>query len=66
MFKRDTLKRFVSLERGPIEQSEDIEMLRFLENRMIVRMVEVHEDSVAVDTVADLEIVRNIFANRTG
>jgi len=66
VFKRDTLRRFVSLERGPIEQSEDIEILRFLENRMIVRMVEVHEDSVAVDTAADLEIVRNIFANRKG
>jgi len=66
VFKRDALKRFVSLERGPIEQSEDIEMLRFLENRMIVRMVEVHEDSVAVDTAADLEIVRNIIASRKG
>ena len=66
VFKRDALKRFVSLERGPIEQSEDIEMLRFLENRMTVRMVEVHEDSVAVDTVADLEIVRNILVNRKG
>ena len=66
VFKRDALKRFVSLERGPIEQSEDIEMLRFLENRMTVRMVEVHEDSVAVDTAADLEIVRNIIASRKG
>ena len=64
VFKRDVLRRFVSLERGPIEQSEDIEILRLLENRMTVKMVEVHEDSVAVDTAADLEVVRNILANR--
>ena len=64
VFKRDALLRFASLARGAIEQSEDIEILRFLENRMIVKMVEVHEDSVAVDTAADLEIVKNILANR--
>ena len=63
VFKRDALRRFVSLARGPIEQSEDIEMLRFLEDRMTVKMVEVREDSVAVDTAADLEVVKNILAN---
>ena len=63
VFKRDALRRFVSLARGPIEQSQDIEMLRFLEDRMTVKMVEVREDSVAVDTAADLEVVKNILAN---
>jgi len=64
VFKRDALRRFVSLARGPIEQSEDIEMLRFIEDRMTVKMVEVQEDSVAVDTAADLEVVKNILVNR--
>jgi len=64
VFKRDALRRFVSLGRGPIEQSEDIEMLRFLENRMTVKMVEVLEGSVAVDTAADLEVVKSILVNR--
>jgi len=63
VFKRDALRRFVSLARGPIEQAEDIEMLRFIEDRMTVKMVEVQEDSVAVDTAADLEVVKNILAN---
>ena len=31
---------------------------------MTVKMVEVHEDSVAVDTAADLEVVKNILTNR--
>ena len=39
-------------------------MLRFLEDRMTVKMVEVREDSVAVDTAADLEVVKNILENR--
>ena len=64
VFKRNALRRFVSLERGPIERSEDIEMLRFLEDRMTVKMVEVRDDSVAVDTAADLEVVKNILVNR--
>jgi len=66
VFKREALRRFVSLARGPIEQAEDIEMLRFIEDRMTVKMVEVREDSVAVDTAADLEVVKNILANRKG
>ena len=66
VFKRDALLRFASLARGPIEQSEDIEILRFLENRMVIKMVEVDEDTVAVDTIADLQIVRNILMKRKG
>lgn len=64
VFKKEALRRFATFEQGHIEQYEDIEMLRFIENRMIIKMVEVNEALVAVDTVADLELVRNILAKR--
>lgn len=64
VFKKDALKKFGSFEQGPVEQAEDIEILRFLENRMIVKMVEIDEPIVAVDTPADLDIVREIMAQR--
>lgn len=64
VFKKDALKKFGSFQQGPVEQAEDIEILRFLENRMIVKMVEIDEPIVAVDTPADLDIVREIMAKR--
>lgn len=65
-FKLDALQQFCRLERGPAEKAEDIELLRFIENDLVVQMVEVKQDTVAVDTPADLERVREIFSKRKG
>lgn len=43
--------------KGPIEQIEDIEILRFLDLGVEVRMVELASSSIAVDTPEDLERV---------
>jgi 3-deoxy-manno-octulosonate cytidylyltransferase (CMP-KDO synthetase) len=44
-------------EKGPIEQIEDIEILRFLDLDIDVRMVELASTSIAVDTPQDLQRV---------
>jgi len=66
VFTKNSLHQFSKLSQGPIEQAEDIEILRFIENRMVVRMIEVEEATVAVDTPADLKIVRDLLSERNG
>lgn len=63
-FTPGALEKFAKLERGPAERAEDIELLRFIENRILVQMVEVEQDTIAVDTPSDLEMVRKIIQNK--
>ena len=54
-FSKEHLVFFSGFEQKmPIEEIEDIEILRFLENDIPVRMVEVEAGSVAVDIPADV------------
>lgn len=61
-FRPEALKRFAQLSSGPSEQAEGIELLRFIENGIRVRMVLVEDDVVAVDTPSDLDLVRRLLA----
>ena len=56
-FTRDSLKMFSELEVLSNEQAEGIEMLRFLEHGYKVKMVEVKDVGLSVDTREDLEDV---------
>lgn len=57
-FSREHLERFASIsEKGAIEAVEDIEILRFLDMGVDVRMVELDSASIAVDTPEDVERV---------
>ncbi len=61
-YPRDALLAFGMLqEKTPLELIEDIEILRFLEVGYDVKMIEVSESSVAVDTPQDLEKVRSMI-----
>ena len=60
-FARRGLALFASLQPGPIERCESVEMLRFVENDHAVLMVEVEDNSVPVDTVEDLFRVRELM-----
>ena len=60
-FTKKTLLMFPKLRMGEIEQSEDVEMLRIIENGHVLKMVEVAKNSVAVDTLDDLLYVRSIM-----
>lgn len=50
--------------KAKIEEIEDIEILRFIENGYDVQYVEVESETVAVDTPNDLEKVRRIVEER--
>jgi 3-deoxy-manno-octulosonate cytidylyltransferase (CMP-KDO synthetase) len=54
VFKRDALKRFVSLSPSPLEKTEKLEQLRALEDGMTIRAAIVSERPVSVDVPADL------------
>ncbi|MFM9137657.1 MAG: hypothetical protein ACKOQZ_05915 [Actinomycetota bacterium] len=55
-FRADALASFAaSTAKTPLEQLEDIEVLRFLEMGYRVRMIEVPSGGIAIDTPEDLE-----------
>ncbi|RVT99802.1 3-deoxy-manno-octulosonate cytidylyltransferase [Mucilaginibacter limnophilus] len=57
-FPYDALQQFASTyHKTPLEEQEDIEILRFIELGFDVRMLELSADSVAVDTPEDIEEV---------
>lgn len=64
-FKKWALEYFAGLERGPIERAESIEALRFLENGMALKMVNVDEVTIGIDTAEDLEAVKKLLKNNT-
>ncbi len=65
VFPRKALEDFAKVAaKTPLEQIEDIEILRFLELGWDVRMIPVSDLSVAVDTPADVERVRKVIQQR--
>ncbi len=64
-FPKNLLKRFASLsQKTPLEQIEDIEILRFLELGIDVSMIEVSSASIAVDYPEDIQRVENALNKR--
>jgi len=64
-FSRAHLDAYASVGRKtPLEEIEDIEILRFLETGVEVRMVELPGGSVAVDVPSDVARVEAILASR--
>ncbi|SNX88513.1 3-deoxy-manno-octulosonate cytidylyltransferase (CMP-KDO synthetase) [Streptomyces sp. TLI_55] len=53
-FTGEALQQFRRLPQGPLEQTEGVEMLRFIEHGYGVRMLPVTDEGVAVDTPEDL------------
>ena len=63
-FKRDLLIQYKNLAMGPLEQAEEIELLRLLEHGFPIAISEVLSDSIAVDTPKDLDRVISMFKER--
>lgn len=57
-FVHAALQQFAELPPTPHEKSESVDMLRFLEHRVAIRMVRTAHKTIAVDTPADLERVK--------
>lgn len=53
-YKREALKRFVSLPQGALEKIEKLEQLRALENGMTIKCVQIEPAGPAIDTQDDL------------
>ena len=56
-YRKAALDRFVSLPESPLERSERLEQLRFLENGISIYVGETPYDSIGVDTEEDLQRV---------
>jgi 3-deoxy-manno-octulosonate cytidylyltransferase (CMP-KDO synthetase) len=60
-YSRSALEFFVKQSIGTLERIEDIALLRFVENRMPMKLVLTTEHQLGVDTPKDLERVREIM-----
>ena len=56
--------KFAKMERTALEKIEMLEQLRALENGAKIKVVEVDESSIGIDTLQDLERIREIFKHR--
>ncbi|MBV9927269.1 MAG: 3-deoxy-manno-octulosonate cytidylyltransferase [Acidobacteria bacterium] len=56
-FRRDFLREFARLPQTPLERAESVDMLRAVEHGRPVRLVEIEEETHAVDTPEDLRLV---------
>lgn len=61
VYRRQCLLQLTQLEPSPLEQLEKLEQLRALENGIPIRVVPVNQRSIGVDTLADLQRVRDTF-----
>ena len=60
-FRKDALIQFTKWEMTPLELAEKIECLRYLENGVSLRMVQVSKMGVEIDTPEDLERARKLM-----
>ncbi|MET7685671.1 3-deoxy-manno-octulosonate cytidylyltransferase [Streptomyces sp. NPDC005423] len=63
-FTGEALRQFRQLSQGPLEQTEGVEMLRFIEHGLGVRMLRVADAGIAVDTPEDLVRALTILRSR--
>lgn len=63
-FPREALKNFNKQKvKTKLEAIEDIEILRFIENNISVKMIEVGDNKLSIDTKSDLKIARKLKKN---
>lgn len=64
-YRKDALNRFYSWPESPLERTERLEQLRFLENGTEIYIEETPFDTVGVDTEEDVQRVEGILLSRT-
>ena len=62
-FRRNTLLKYLELSPTPLEIIESVDMNRFLEHGISLRMVKTEYKSYAVDTEEDLKFVEGVMKN---
>ena len=63
-FTGAALAKYAAWERGPVEKSESVEILRFLEHGEKVACVAVPPGSIGVDTPEDVSLVEAALTER--
>lgn len=63
-FRKEALMKFSNLEMSPLEISEKIECIRYLENGMKIKMIETDFIGVGIDVPEDLEKARQILKDQ--
>src|SRR5262249_13703015 len=61
-YRRACLEMFHRLPPSPLEQAEQLEQLRLLEAGIPIRVLETDEETIGVDTEADLQAVESRLA----
>ena len=61
---KKNLKEFSSLPQGNLEKAENVELLRWIENKKLVTACFVAENTVSVDTPEDLKSVLEILKSK--
>lgn len=62
-FTKESLRQFQALEPTPAEVSESVDMMRFIEHGIPVRMVETDFDSYAIDRPEDVARIEELLRN---
>ena len=63
-YRKAALDRYVALPESPLEQSERLEQLRFLENGISIQVVETPYDTIRVDAPEDLQKAQEILCRK--
>ncbi len=61
-FRKSFLKDFSKYEQTPLEKSEKIEALRIVENGKKIRMIEIFNEHISIDTPEDLKRAKLLFS----
>jgi 3-deoxy-manno-octulosonate cytidylyltransferase (CMP-KDO synthetase) len=64
IYRREFLLKYTKLKQTNLEKTEMLEQLRALENNANIKVVEVHENSIGVDTLEDFERVEKIIEDQ--
>ena len=63
-YRKAALERFATLEPSPLERLERLEQLRLLENGIAIYVAEAPDDTIGVDTEADLRRAEAVLQRR--
>lgn len=63
LLNQAALSFFIHQERGLLESIEDIDLLRFIENKQSIQFILVDSDAISVDTQDDVKIVSEVLAH---
>jgi 3-deoxy-manno-octulosonate cytidylyltransferase (CMP-KDO synthetase) len=63
-YRQAALDRYVALPESPLEQSERLEQLRFLENGIPIQVAETTYDTIRIDAAEDLQKAEELLGRR--